>query len=269
MTMRRVVRIESRNRSRQDVEREIALHLELRAREFEAEGMSPEAARAAALEAFGDQMEIQSEVTEIHERAVERRRSQEWTEELKQDLRVGLRMLRRSPAFTIIAVLTLAVGIGANTAIFSVLRSVLLRPLPYTNPQELVQIWTDHRAIGRPQPEWLAPPDFFDLRDGNKTFASMAAYGGWGPDITGSGDPESLNGMMVSGSYFSMLGTSPEHGRVFSMADDDATAPPVVLLSNAFWRRRFGSDPSIVGKQITLSGNPWTVVGVLPANFRA
>ena len=267
--MRRSFRIDSRNRSKEDVEREIALHLELRAREFEAAGMSPEAAREAALEAFGDRMEIQSEVTEIRERAVDRRRSQEWTEELKQDLRVGLRMLRRSPAFTLIAVLTLAVGIGANTAIFSVLRSVLLRPLPYANPEQLVQIWTDHRALGRAEPEWLAPPDFIDLRDGNKTFSAMAAYGGWGPDITSSGDPESLTGMTVSGNYFSLLGASPAAGRLLSMADDDAAATPVVVISHALWARRFGSDPSIIGRQVTLSGNPWTVVGVLTPDFRA
>jgi predicted permease len=267
--MKRSFRIDAGNRSQEDVEREIALHLELRAREFEAAGMSPEAAREAALEAFGDRMEIQSEVTEIRERAVDRRRTQEWTEELKQDLRVGLRMLRRSPAFTLIAVLTLAVGIGANTAIFSVLRSVLLRPLPYANPEQLVQIWTDHRALGRAEPEWLAPPDFIDLRDGNKTFSAMASYGGWGPDITSAGDPESLTGMTVSGNYFSMLGASPAAGRLFSMADDDAAAPPVVVISHSLWARRFGSDPSVIGRQVTLSGNPWTVVGVLKPDFRA
>ena len=173
--MRRTVRIESRS-GRKDVEREIALHLELRAKEFEANGMSPEAAREAALEAFGDRMEIESEVTEIHARDVQRRRSREWFGELQQDLRIGLRMLRRSPAFAIVAVLTLAIGIGANTAIFSVARSVLLRPLPYPNPEQLVQVWTDHRALGRPEPEWLSPVDFIDLRDGNRTFSAMTSY---------------------------------------------------------------------------------------------
>src|SRR3954469_14819442 len=192
--MRRSFRIDSRNKSKEDVEREIALHLELRAKEFEATGMTPQAARDAALEAFGDRMEIESEVAEIRERTIDRKRSQEWFSELAQDLRVGLRMLRRSPAFTLIAILTLAVGIGANTAIFSVLRSVLLRPLPYTNPEQLVQVWSDHRALGRAEPEWLTPPDFVDLRDQSHTFAAMAAFQGWGPDITGSGDPESLNG---------------------------------------------------------------------------
>jgi predicted permease len=267
--MRRVVRIDSRNQGKKDVEREIALHLELRAKEFEAGGMSPEAAREAALEAFGDRMEIESEVTEIHERAVQRQRSREWMGELRQDLRIGFRMLRRSPAFAIVAVLTLAIGIGANTAIFSVVRSVLLRPLPYPNPEQLVQVWTDHRALGRPEPEWLAPPDFIDLRDGNRTFSAMASYGGWGPDFTGSGDPESLTGMTVGGNFFSLLGAKATLGRLIVPADDDADAPPVVVLSNALWTRRFGSDSSIVGRQITLSGNPWTVVGVLSPGFRA
>jgi predicted permease len=266
--MRRLVRIESRNRGKTDVEREIALHLELRAKEFEAGGMSPEAAREAALEAFGDRMEIESEVTEIHERTVQRQRSREWTGELMQDLRVGFRMLRRSPAFAIVAVLTLAIGIGANTAIFSVARSVLLRPLPYPNPEQLVQVWTDHRALGRSEPEWLAPPDFIDLRDGNRTFLAMASYLGWGPDFTGSGDPESLTGMQVGGNFFSLLGATPVLGRLLVPADDDETAPSVVVLSNTLWTRRFGSDSSVLGRSIMLNGTPWTVVGVLPPEFR-
>jgi putative ABC transport system permease protein len=231
--------------------------------------MTPEAAREAALETFGDRMEIASEVTEIRERAIKRQRLQEWTSELKQDLHVGLRMLRRSPAFALVAVLTLGIGIGANTAIFSVLRSVLLRPLPYLNPEQLVQVWTDHRALGRPEPEWLAPPDFLDLRDGNRTFSGMASYAGWGPDITGSGEPESLTGLTVGGNFFSLLGATPVLGRLIAPSDDDAAAPPVVVLSNALWQRRFGSDPLVVGRQITLSGNPWTVVGVLAPGFRA
>ena len=267
--MRRVFRLESRHDGRKDVEREIALHLELRAKEFEANGMSPEAAREAALEAFGDRMKIESEVSEIHEQAVQRERSREWVDELKQDLRIGFRMLRRSPAFAIVAVLTLAIGIGANTAIFSVVRSVLLRPLPYPHPEQLVQVWTDHRALGRSEPEWLAPPDFVDLRDGNRTFSAMSSYLGWAPDLTGSGDPESLTGMMVGGNFFSLLGATPTIGRLFEPADDDAAAPPVVVLSNSLWTRRFGSDSSVLGRTITLNGTPWTVVGVLSPRFRA
>jgi predicted permease len=267
--MRRTFRMDTTKSGRRDVQDEIALHLELRAREFEAAGMSPEAARAAALEAFGDRAEVEAVVHDIHGGTVQQRRWREWLGEMRQDLQVGARMLLRSPAFTTVALLTLALGIGANTAIFSVLRSILLRPLPYASPEQLVQVWSDHRALGRAQPEWLTPPDFVDLRDGNRSFTGMAAYQGWGPDITGSGDPESLSGLMVSGNFFSLLGAVPEAGRLFTMPDDDAGAAPVVVLSHAFWTRRFGADRSIIGTQVTLSGTPWTVVGVAPRDFRA
>jgi putative ABC transport system permease protein len=266
--MKRTFRHDGRS-GNADVQRELALHIDLRAREFEKAGMDPESARAAALEAFGDVGAVEAEVSGIHGGTVARRRWKEWIEEFRQDLRVGGRMLRRSPGFALVAILTLAIGIGANTAIFSVLRSVLLRPLPYANPEQLVQIWSDHRAIGRAEPEWLTPPDFIDLRDGNRTFTAMAAYTGWGPDITGGGDPESLTGLTVSGNYFSMLSASAALGRLFLPTDDDAAAPPVVVLSNAFWARRFGSDSAVIGRTVTLSGVPWTVVGVLPAGFRA
>jgi putative ABC transport system permease protein len=254
---------------RKDVDKEIALHIDLRAREFEAAGMSPEAARAAAMEAFGDAGAIASEVHEIHGDAVRERRWRERRDEILQDLRVGGRMLMRSPAFSVIAILTLAIGIGANTAIFSVLRSVLMRPLPYPHSEQLVQIWADHRALGRAEPEWLAPPDYIDIRDQNTTFQSVATYNGWGPDITDNGDPESLSGLLVSGNYFEMLGAKPLIGRLIQPADDDPAAAPVVVISHSLWARRFGSDRSVLGRQVTLNGTPWTVVGVMPPDFRA
>jgi putative ABC transport system permease protein len=185
------------------------------------------------------------------------------------DLVVGARILRRSPSFTIVALLTLAIGIGANTAIFGVLRSVLLRPLPYPQSEQLVQVWSDHRAIGRAEPEWLTPPDFADWRDGNTTFTSMAAYQGWGPDLTGSGDPQTVAGLLVSGTFFDVLLAKPALGRLITPADDDSSAPRVVVLTHQFWQRQFGGDPSIVGRQITLNGVPWTVAGVLSPAFRA
>ncbi|MEP6764880.1 MAG: ABC transporter permease [Gemmatimonadaceae bacterium] len=252
-----------------DVNREIELHLELRTKEFEALGMNAEDARRAALEAFGDRNAIEHEVSALRETTVRERQRRDWFAELKQDALIGLRSLRRARAFTIVALLTLGVGIGANTAIFSVVRSILLRPLPYANAEQLVQLWTDHRALGRAEPEWLNPPDFFDWRDNNKTFVAMAAYQGWGPDMTGNGDPESLSGLSVSGNMFAMLNARPAIGRLLATADDDAGAEPVAIISNAFWKRRFGSDSTILGKQLTLSGTPWTVVGVLPASFRA
>ncbi|HJR35870.1 MAG TPA: ABC transporter permease, partial [Gemmatimonadales bacterium] len=252
----------------EDVRREIELHLELRAREFEAQGMTPEAARKAAAEAFGDRGAIEAEVRHLRDDTVRARGRREWVQELIQDARVALRGLRRTPGFTVVALLTLALGIGANSALFSVLRSVLLRPLPYPDSGELVQVWSDHRARGREQPEWLTPPDFVDWRDGNRTFAAMAAYQGWAPDFTGEGEPEALGGVAVSGNYFNVLGVGPALGRLLTMADDDAGSEPVVVLSDAVWRRRFGADPDILGKQLNLNGEPWTVVGVLPPGFQ-
>src|SRR5205085_10504917 len=110
------------------------------------------------------------------------------------------------------------------------------------------------RAIGRAEPEWLTPRDFADWRDGNTTFASMAAYQGWFPDLTGSGDPEAIPGLLVTGTFFDVLRTNPALGRLITRADDDSSAQRVVVLTHAFWQRRFGGDPSIVGKQLTLNG---------------
>ena len=267
--MKRIFRVPSGGSNHRDVEREIELHLDLRAHEFEAAGMSRDEARRAALEAFGDRSAVETEVAGIHRGTVRERQRREWLDELQQDLSVGARMLRRAPGFAMVALLTLALGIGANTAIFGVIRSVLLRPLPYPHAEQLVQIWEDHRALGRAEPEWLAPPDFFDWRDQNKTFTSMAAYGGFGADLTGDGEPESLTGLAVSGNYFNVLGTKADVGRLFTTSDDDANAERVVVLGHAFWERRFGADPTIIGRRLTLNGNQWTVVGVLSDRFRA
>lgn len=250
-----------------DVRKEIELHLELRAREFEAQGMSPEAAREAALEAFGDRIGIETEVRTLRGATVKEKHRREWAGELLQDVRTAVRGLRRTPGFAVVAVLTLALGIGANSALFSVLRSILLRPLPFPNSEELVQVWADHRQIGRPEPEWLSPPDFVDLRDQNNTFAGMAAYQGWAPDLTGIGDPEALGGVAVSGNYFTVLGIQPALGRLLTMADDDAGVERVIVLSDGVWRRRFGADPGVLGRQLQLNAEPWTVIGVLPPGF--
>jgi predicted permease len=267
--MKRVFRAPGGSNAARDVEREIEMHIELRTREFEAAGMSREDARRAALDAFGDRDAIAGELAGIRRETVSAKRRRDWWSEVRQDLTVGARMLRRSPSFALVALLTLALGIGANTAIFGVMRSVLLRPLPYVKSEQLVQVWSDHRALGRAEPEWLSPPDYADWRDGNTTFSAMAAYQGWAPDLTGSGDPESLTGLTVSGSFFTVLGAKPAAGRLFTMADDDANAPRVAVISHAFWQRRFGGDASIVGRRLTLSGVDWTIVGVLAKSFRA
>ena len=253
-----------------DVDREIENHLELRAREFEAQGMSPGEARQAALAAFGDRPMIEQEVREIRGNTVRTLQSRQWFHELKQDIGTALRGLRRAPGFAIVALATLALGIGGNVAVFSVVRSVLLRPLPYAEPEQLVQLWTDHRArSGRDQPEWLSPAEYRDWRDGNTTFSGMTVWHGWGPNLTGSGEPELLNAGVVTWNFLKVLGLQVAQGRDFAEADDDPGSAPVVILTDGLWRNRFGADPRIVGQPIQLNGEPWTVVGILPASFRA
>jgi len=252
----------------EDVKREIDLHLDLRAREFEAAGMSPSDARRAALAAFGDRKSIETEVTGMRTDTMREREKREYLAEVRQDVTVAWRMLRRTPVFTIVALLTFALGIGATTAIFGVVRPVLLRPLPYPDADRLVAVWSDHRALGRAAPEWLAPPDFEEWRDGNTTFDAMAAFRGWSPDLTGAGDPVSLSGLAVSGNYLELLGARAAAGRLLSMADDDAGAEPVVVISDGLWRRQFGADPDIVGRTLTLNGESWRVIGVTGADFR-
>lgn len=254
----------------QDVQSELDHHLEMKAREFESQGMSPVEARQAALAAFGDRAIIESQVRQERAATMRRRSWEDWWSELIQDLRVAVRGLRRTPGFTLVALLTLALGIGANSAIFGVVRSTLLRPLPYPESERLVQVWTDYRKQnGREAPEWLTPPDFAEWRDQNRTFTSMASYGGWGPDLTGSGDPVALSGLAVSGDYFAVLGVDPALGRTLSPADDNAGGERVVVLSDAIWRTRFGADPGVLGRQIQLGGEPWTVVGVMPRGYRS
>ncbi|MFN8652965.1 MAG: ABC transporter permease [Gemmatimonadales bacterium] len=254
----------------EDVRLELEHHLEQSTRDFERQGLPPEEARRAALAAFGDRAAVEAELRGLRQQTLEERQSREWWSELRQDLQVAWRGLRRTPGFTLVALLTLALGIGANSAIFGVVRSVLLRPLPYPEPGQLVQLWTDYSAQnGRAEPEWLTPPDFTDWRAQNRSFSGMAAYDGWGPDLTGEGDPVALGGLAVGGDYFSLLGVAPALGRTLTTPDDDPGSERAVVLSHGLWQRQFGGDPRILGRTLQLSGEPWTVVGVMPRDFRA
>ena len=187
---------------------------------------------------------------------------------LLQDLRYGLRMLVNKPAFTLIAVFTLALGIGANTAIFSVVNSALLRPLPYPNAERLMTIWEDHRARNGPVHEWTSPPGFEDWRDQAKSFDHVVAFQGWQPTLTGQGEPEQLVGALVSHDTFAMLGVAPALGRAFRPEEDQRGVESVVIISHRLWQRRFGADPSLAGKRISLNGESRMVIGVMPAGFK-
>lgn len=184
---------------------------------------------------------------------------------LWQDVRYGLRVLLKSPGFTAIAVLTLTLGIGANTALFSVVNGVLLNPLPYPNPQELMAVYSKTAQF---QTSSISYPNFLDWQRGNRSFSTLAAFRDQDFNYTGNGEPERLSGYMISAGFFDMLGVKPLAGRLFTPEDDQVGAAPVVLINAGLWKRRFGSGPGIVGKTMTLNGTEYTVVGVIPANFR-
>jgi putative ABC transport system permease protein len=183
---------------------------------------------------------------------------------LRHDLRYALRLMRRAPGFALAVIATTGLGIGATTAIFSVVHGLLLKPLPYADPDRLVMLWQDMRSRGGPPDEWASPGNFADWSAERATFASIAAIGTWGPTLTGAGDPEPLRGEQVTPEYFDVLGVRPALGRLFRADDGLPSAPRVVVLGHALWTRRYGGDTGIVGRSIVLAGEPHEIVGVAP-----
>ncbi|HYO15468.1 MAG TPA: FtsX-like permease family protein [Thermoanaerobaculia bacterium] len=240
-------------RFEKDLDEELRFHLEMETAANLERGMSPEEARREALLGFGGVEKVKEEC-----RDEDRLR---WIETLAQDLRYGARLLRRSPGFTAAAVLTLALGIGANTAVFSVADAVFLRPLPFTEPERLVAVWLngpDHS---------VSQASFVELREASRSLADVAAYSAWGFTFTGSGEPEMLKGARVSAGMFRLLGARSVLGRTFLPEDGEPGRGKVALLGNRLWHRRFGADPTILGKTITLNGESYTVIGVLQPGF--
>ena len=184
---------------------------------------------------------------------------------LLQNIRYAARRLRHSPAFTLIVILTLALGIGANSAIFSVVNTVLLVPLPYRDPGQLVTIYHDYPSMKLEAP--VSAPGFKDYRDRTRSFSSLAVESGWNVNLTGIGDPERLAGTRVSGLFFGTLGVTPALGRVTTVSDDGAGHDHVVVLSDGLWKRLFGSRPDVVGSSVQLNGEAYQVIGVMPAGF--
>src|SRR5215472_4439980 len=180
---------------------------------------------------------------------------------LLKDIRFGARMLLKHPGVTAIAVITLALAIGANTAIFSVLNAVLLRPLPYRDPDRLVSLWARVPEHGR----WrTTPANFFDWKKQNTTFEDMSAFGAAIMTVTGDGEPEQVLGTRVSSGYFAVVGVWPMLGREFVPEEYEPGRDHSVILGHALWQRRYGGDRGIINRTITLDGTPYTVVGVMP-----
>ncbi|MBI4889872.1 MAG: ABC transporter permease [Acidobacteria bacterium] len=237
-----------------ELEREIEAHLRLLQDDFERRGMPPEEARLAARRSYGGVEQSK----ELHRQA----RSFLWVEEGVKDIRFGLRHLWRSPGFTVVAGLTLALGIGANTAIFSVVQAVLLEPLAYKDAGRLVTIL--HRGTGP-----VAPANYLDWRrQATSSFQAMGAAQAWNPNLTGIDQPETVRALQVTQSLLPMLGVEPALGRLFAAGEDQRGRDHEVVLSDRLWQRRFGGQPDVIGKQVALNGEQYTVVGVMPPSFQ-
>lgn len=245
-----------RNRLDRDLDEELSVHLEMLVEENVRRGMSLTEARYAAQRSFGG--------VEQTKEAYRDQRGLPIMDSLARDLRYGLRMLRRHPGFTLVAVLTLALGIGANTAIFSVLNAVLLHSFPYKDPDKLVLLAENRREMTLLA---LSFPDFIDWRSQNHVLESAGAVRRWNPNLTAEGEPERLQAAMVTAEIFPTLGIAPRLGRVFVDEEDRPGAERVVVLSYNFWQRRYGFDESVIGKTLTLDQQPYTIIGVMPPRF--
>jgi predicted permease len=252
-----------------EIAEEIAQHLEDRYNELLGTGQWEDAAFRTAIDELKDEdllaHSLQPVESDLYrEPATLGKGSSNLFAGILQDIHHAFRMMRKSPGFTAVAVFTLALGIGANTAIFSIVNGVLLNPLPYPHPQELTVLYEHSTNFEKSS---ISYPNFLDWQRSNSTFASMAAYRHEDLNITGSGEPERVRGGMVSAEFFPILGVKPLLGRLFVRNEDHLGAAPVALLAEGFWQRRFGSARDIIGKQIIMNGDAYTIVGVIPASF--
>src|SRR5215510_10216056 len=240
-----------KNRIEQEMDDEMRFHLLMRTRDNIERGMKPDEAEREARRRFGNVGRIKDLAHDI--------KGGGFMETLLQDLRFGLRMMLKNPGFTLIAVITLALGIGANTAIFSVVNGVLLRPLPYDEPERLLFV-TEHGSSGGEM--GISYPNFIDWRARNRVFERIGFFTSGGYKLTAGGETEAVSAGEVTADLFAALRVNAALGRVFTNEDDKPGAAPVVLLSHGLWQRRFGGNPQVVGKGITLDGYLYTVIGV-------
>ena len=263
--MRRVFRTGDYHRDPgRDISEEIETHLELKIEELVASGLSEEEARAEAMRRFGNRAEIHADATG-HARKRESRQSFfASAETLLQDARYALRTLSRAPGMTTLTILILALGIGANTAIFSVLEAVFLAPLPLPRPEQLTFIWNRNIRTGGRGPSSF--PNYLDWKEQNSTFQAMGAFGATNLNLTDGDEPIRIRAAMATASVFDVLAVEPFRGRVL-LLEEDISPTRVVVLSHQLWRERYGGDPAIVGSPIQVDGSPRTVVGIMPQGF--
>ena len=247
-----------RRRPEQDLERELLSDLELEAAEQEERGISPEEARYGAQRALGNATLIREDVRKMW--------SWCWAERLAQDLRYTSRLLRKNPGFAAVAILTLAIGIGANTAIFSIMDAVLLRPLPYPDAKGLIRIWQSEPKMFEGH-LGAAPPEFAAYRDRTRAFSSIAGYQPGSFDFVREGEAEHISGYNTTASLFPTLDVQPLLGRTFTPQEELPGSGKVVVLSYKFWRSHYAEDARVIGKIIRLNEQPYQIVGVMPNGF--
>lgn len=241
---------------RDEIDEELQFHIDMRTQANIERGMSPDEAERDARDRFGRTIHIKELSWDV--------RGGGWLETLWQDVRYGARMLRRQPGFSFVAVLTLAMGIGANTAIFSVVNGVILKSLNFPNPERLVAL----SETSKEAPVMaVAYPNYLDWRAQQTVFENLAARMPAGGVLTGDGEPERVTGRFVTASFFPTLGIQPRLGRFFTEEEDRPTAERVMVLSYGLWQRRFGGDPLVIGRPLQFNSESWTVIGVMTAEF--
>jgi putative ABC transport system permease protein len=243
-----------------ELDDELRDHLERKTEEYVAQGMTQEEAhRRARIDLDG--------IEQTKEKCRDARRVN-WIQDFAQDLRFGLRMLRKSPGFTSVAVITLAVGIGANTAVFSAIDAILLQPLPYVHPEQLMLVSESVPAMGGGDDNGVAAGEYLDYRDRNHCFAKTAAYQNDGFNLTGAGAPLRVNASRATTSLFSLLGVRPTLGRTFTDEESQPGGDNVVVISYGLWQRQYGGDFRVIGQSIKLDERPYSIIGVMPESFR-
>src|SRR5262245_1137975 len=239
-----------------DLEEEMKLHIQMRAEQQIKDGVSEKAAQAAARRQFGNVLYLREQSREAW--------GWRWLEQLVQDVRYGIRTIFRVPGFTAITVLTLALGIGGTTAIFSAVYPILFQTLPYPNSDRINMIWEISKDGSRGEGTYGM---YRELAERNQSFDSIAEIKPWQPTMTGLDQPERFDGQRVSATYFKVLGVAPILGRDFQQSEDQLNGAAVAILSDLLWRRRFGADPNVVGRKATLDDKSFTIIGVMPNSF--
>ncbi|HYR90638.1 MAG TPA: ABC transporter permease [Terriglobia bacterium] len=248
-----------RRRVEQDLDDEIRYHLERQIQKNIDDGLTSEEARYAALRAMGSVEQRKEECRDV--------RKVHFIEDVLRDLHYAFRMMRRNPGFTLLTVLIMGLGIGANTAVFSVVDAVLLKPLSFYQPERLVMVWEENTRLGYPHAD-VATGNYLDWKEQSDAFEDLAGYFGNAFNLTGEGIPERLDGIQATPNLFSLLGVQPALGRWFNSSEGLPGQSQVAILSYGLWRRRFGGNPQVVGQSILINDQPHVVVGVMPEGFQ-